>query len=114
MAQFPHFTGLLPALLTVRRHQPDGQPGLVDDEGSTALIIGGSLTAQLRILLSKQRQPLSQTGVVGADAGDVLQLIEQVDLWNCYARSRSLFIALEVGDTLHFLHQPDTQRKAIL
>ena len=67
------------AFLAVRRLQTDGQSGLVQNIGHTALLVGFIQSAEVRVLLGEHRQSVSQSGVVGLDVCCVLALIEQDD-----------------------------------
>ncbi|EEC58534.1 hypothetical protein BACPEC_00666 [[Bacteroides] pectinophilus ATCC 43243] len=61
--------------LAVRRHQPDGQPGLVQHIGHAALRCAAFQPAQQRILPAEICKPALQAGVECVDAGKVLRLV---------------------------------------
>ena len=67
------------AFLAVRRLQTDGQSGLVQNIGYTALLIGFFQSAEIGVLLGECRQSVSQSGIVGLDVCCVLALVEQDD-----------------------------------
>ena len=67
------------AFLAVRRLQTDGQSGLVQNIGYTALLIGFFQSAEIGVLLGEHRQSVPQSGIVGLDVGSVLALVEQND-----------------------------------
>ena len=61
--------------LTVRRDEPDRQPGLVQYIGHAALRRTALQPAQQRVLPAELRQPALQAGVEGVDAGKVFRLV---------------------------------------
>ena len=67
------------AFIAVRRLQTDGQSGLVQNIGYTALLIGFFQSAEIGVLLGEHRQSVPQSGIVGLDVGSVLALVEQND-----------------------------------
>ena len=72
---FGVFSGSRQPLLAVRRHQTDGQAGLVHHIGHAALSGAALQPAQLGILAAKLGQPALQIGVEGVDTGGVLRLV---------------------------------------
>lgn len=76
---FGVLSGSSQPLLAVRRHQANGQSGLVHHIGHAALRGAALQPAQLGILAAELGQPALQIGVEGVDTGGVLRLVP-VDL----------------------------------
>ena len=58
------------AFLTIWGGQPKAQPSFFNIKGQPSLLIIVGLTAALRVLCRKCRQPLFEIGVVGLDFND--------------------------------------------
>ena len=85
---FGVFSGSRQPLLAVRRHQTDGQAGLVHHIGHAALSGAALQPAQLGILAAELGQSALQIGVKGVDTGGVLRLVP-VDLSEKYYYPRN-------------------------
>ena len=68
-----------PPFLTVRRNQPDRQPGLIQNIGHAPFRRGLFQTAQERIFFAELRQPPLQVRIEGIDACFLLTLVEIYD-----------------------------------
>ena len=68
---FGVLSGSCQPFFTVRRHQTDGQAGLVHHIGHTALSGAALQLAQQRTLVAELGQPALQIGVEGVDTGEM-------------------------------------------